>query len=289
MCDTVVHFLASVYFLHGRKNNFHRQKFHQLVTDVERRIKYQIPLEINDLNWIFSLWLLLTNQTPVATKIWGVFLRGAKTGSANKPFATIPPAKTTNMYESQQARGCLREKVCAPATERNKHRVHTCWIIIIAQGCVYFARFCLISDKVSRVCDKHVYEKLFLNDAPTSSLTISQVLAHRQRRQGAVRDVEVGKHFQFHHLIGDVQESFGIHCGCLVFLTCTVSRNYGVTLYDARERREHWRKRKTNLVALAHGRKPTTDWRRRCHQSAALVPSVTCLFLAAYSIFNELH
>lgn len=55
-------------------------------------------------------------HTSVATTICGVFLSGAKIGSARSPFATIPPAKTTNIYDNQHAKGCLRENACAPET-----------------------------------------------------------------------------------------------------------------------------------------------------------------------------
>ncbi|CAG9124083.1 unnamed protein product, partial [Plutella xylostella] len=43
----------------------------------------------------------------------GVFLSGASTGSPSSPFTTMPPAKITSIVDSQQARGCLREKPLA--------------------------------------------------------------------------------------------------------------------------------------------------------------------------------
>lgn len=49
-----------------------------------------------------------------------MFFKGAKIGSANNALHTIPPANTTNIYDSQHANGCFRENVWEPATSDKK-------------------------------------------------------------------------------------------------------------------------------------------------------------------------
>ena len=43
------------------------------------------------------------------------------------------------------------------------------------------------------------------------SPTASQVFPYGQGAQGAVRNVEIGKHLELDHLVGDVEESLRIH------------------------------------------------------------------------------
>lgn len=58
--------------------------------------------------------IVITHHTIVATTTCGVFFKGARIGSPNKPLHNIPLAKTTSIVDSQHDRGCLRENVCAP-------------------------------------------------------------------------------------------------------------------------------------------------------------------------------
>lgn len=39
----------------------------------------------------------------------------------------------------------------------------------------------------------------------------TQIFLHTQGTEERMSDIEVGEHFQFHHLIGDVQKRLGIH------------------------------------------------------------------------------
>lgn len=56
----------------------------------------------------------VAHQTTVATTNCGVFFSGARIGSPKRPLHSIPPAKTTNIVDSQHDRGCFRENACAP-------------------------------------------------------------------------------------------------------------------------------------------------------------------------------
>lgn len=41
--------------------------------------------------------------------------------------------------------------------------------------------------------------------------TTTQIFLDTQGTEEGVRDIKVRKHFQFHHLVGDVQKGLGIH------------------------------------------------------------------------------
>lgn len=41
--------------------------------------------------------------------------------------------------------------------------------------------------------------------------TTTQIFLDTQGTQEGVRDIKVREHFQFHHLVGDVQKGLGIH------------------------------------------------------------------------------
>lgn len=56
-------------------------------------------------------------QTAEAITSCWVFLSGARGGSPSSAALSIPPAKTTNIVDSQQDIGCLREKASAPTNK----------------------------------------------------------------------------------------------------------------------------------------------------------------------------
>jgi len=87
----------------------------------------------------YSWFLEIYNsyQTIVATITCGVFFKGARIGSPNKPLHNIPLAKTTSIVDNQHDKGCLREKACAP--ESNIRRTHKTSYTISSK------RFCNVS------------------------------------------------------------------------------------------------------------------------------------------------
>jgi len=59
-----------------------------------------------------------------------VFLSGARGGSPSNIALSMPPAKTTNIVDSQQEMGCLRENANAPAETQqtyntDEHKIST--------------------------------------------------------------------------------------------------------------------------------------------------------------------
>ena len=50
-------------------------------------------------------------------------------------------------------------------------------------------------------------------------LTAGQVIPDCEAAQGGVGEVEVGIHLELGHLVGQVQESLGIHDGCWYLLS----------------------------------------------------------------------
>lgn len=116
-------------------------------------------------------------QQAVATSNCGVFLSGPRMGSPNKAEATMPPANTTNIVESQQARGCFLRKNS---------------FITMMHKCSRHPRFSPRKGMCAR----------------------SEIFLHRQSRQQWMRNIKVREHFQLNHLISDVEKAFGIHLGC---------------------------------------------------------------------------
>lgn len=65
--------------------------------------------------------------------------------------------------------------------------------------------------------------------------TASEILPDRESAQRAVGDVEIGEHFQFHHLIGDVEECLRVHGdGCTTLLPTASERTTRVSKMSAR-------------------------------------------------------
>lgn len=84
-----------------------------------------------------------------------------------------------------------------------------------------------------------------------TQLTAAQVLAHRQRTQCAVGDVEVREHLQLNHLVGDVQETLGIHGWCSL-ASNRLRRSLVIRICVDGERRtfyRHWGIVRRGLVA----------------------------------------
>lgn len=65
-------------------------------------------------------------------------------------------------------------------------------------------------------CDEVVIETPSVNLPGESMSAGTKIFFHRQRTKQRMGDIEVGKHLQFDHLVGDVKEALGIHLGCLL-------------------------------------------------------------------------
>lgn len=170
-----------VYLFHDGKRQFNREEFEHAVANVERRVKHQIPANgqrLGDTN--NGRWQSVGRRYQTAeaiTSCW-LFLSGARGGSPRRAALSTPPANTTNIVDSQHEMGCLRENARAP----KQHIATLAW--------TYFGERA---------------------DNGSPRVTWTQVVAHVQRTQYAVRDVEVRVHLPFGHLAGKLQKRFGVH------------------------------------------------------------------------------
>lgn len=108
--NTIVDFFCPINFLHGTRNDFHRQKLGNFISNIEGRIEDDIPVRIELTVMYVLCGILITYHTAVPTNSCPVFFNGASMGSPSNPLATMPPANITSIVDSQQASGCFLEK-----------------------------------------------------------------------------------------------------------------------------------------------------------------------------------
>ncbi len=122
---------------------------------------------------------MLSYQQAVATSSCGVFFNGAKIGSPNNAPATMPPAN---------------------------------WIEILLE----LLKF-LDSDAIKKIFNftynyEHGREPTCKRMFSAESVrACSKIFFNRQSTQHRVCNVEPRIHFQFYHLISDIEKAFGIH------------------------------------------------------------------------------